>query len=185
MNRIKATIQKLRVGWLKKGIDPAIVDIGRQLRNPGRVLLLLPGDAVGRNEVLQDASLLARAFPRSEICLVSMPDDHVRELARREGFRSFAPHRLEIGWYGFPKKNFFNRVRNLRSELVVDLDVEKNCFNAAVSAVSFAPLRVGLFGMWGPPIHNIEVKSKKLDDHAENFRLLLNVLSSLKAGAYH
>jgi hypothetical protein len=114
-----------------------------------------------------------------------MPDDSVRELARKEGFRSFAPHRMEIKWYDFPNESFFNRIRNLKSNLVIDLDVEKSCFNAAVSAASGAPLRVGLFGLWGPPIHNVEIKSGRSVDNGERLYSLLKVLSSLKAGAYN
>lgn len=185
MSRIKTAVQRLKVGWLMKTLEATVVDIGKQLKGSGRVLVLLPADEASRNEVLYDATTIARAFPVSEICLVSMPNSEVRELARREGFRSFAPHSLEISWYGFPNKSFFNRIRNLRSRLVVDLDFERSCFNAAVSAASGAPLRVGLFGIWGPPIHNIEVKSKISVDHRENIRSLLNVLSSLKAGAYN
>jgi len=185
MSRIKVTIQKLKVGWLKKGLDVRVVDIGKQLEKSGRILVLLPADEVKRGKVLKDSDFLAKAFRDSEICLISMPDSDVRELARREGFRSFAPHSLEISWYGFPNKSFFNRIRNLKSGLVVDLDFDGSCFNAAVSAVSGAPLRVGLFGIWGPPIHNIEIKSTVSVDHRENIRSLLSVLSSLKAGAYN
>lgn len=185
MNRIKTTVQRLKVGWLMKSLETTVVDIGKQLESSGRVLVLLPSDEASRRKVLDDATTIASAFPVSEICLVSMPDSDVRVLARREGFRSFAPHSLEISWYGFPNKSFFNRIRNLRSRLVVDLDFDKSCFNAAVSAASGAPLRVGLFGIWGPPIHNIEIKSKISVDHSENIRSLLNVLSSLKAGAYN
>jgi hypothetical protein len=185
MRGIKSAIQKLKLGWIKKGADSRIVDIGKELKTSERVLVLLPGDPERRSEVLKDAGSLARVFHASEICLVSMPDAGVRELARREGFRSFAPHRQEMSWCGFPNKSFFNRMRNLKSGLVVDLDDEKSCFNAAVSVASRAPLRVGLYGMWGPPVHNVEVKSNEPTNPRASFRSVLSVLSSLKAGAYN
>ena len=183
MNRINVIVQELKVRWLKKSLKETIIDFGSQLKSPGRILVLLPADTSLRSKVLKNSRFLAETLSMSEICFVSMPNDEIRELARREGFRSFAPHQLEMSWYNFPNNSFFHRVRNLRSTMVVDLDFERNCFNAAVTVASGAPLRIGRFGVWGRPIHNIEVKSVKSADPYENLRSLLGVISSLKTGA--
>jgi hypothetical protein len=183
MINVKTALQNYKVSRLKRGVASSIVDIGREITAQGRVLVLLPFDESIRREILQDAPVFARAFPESEICLVSMPDDAVRDLARREGFRSFAPHRMEMQWYGFPNKSFFERIRNLKSGMVIDLDFSRSPFNAAISAVSGAALRVGQFGSWGPPIHNLEVKPRESGSRVEEFRSLLNVLASMRIGA--
>ncbi|MFH1891736.1 MAG: hypothetical protein ABIK83_03535 [Candidatus Zixiibacteriota bacterium] len=180
MINVKTALQNFKVSRMKRSVVASLIDVGSQIKAEGRVLVLLPFDSAIRSEILRDASVFATAFPGCEICLVSMPDDSVRDLARREGFRSFAPHRMEMLWYGFPNKSFFDRIRNLKGGLVIDLDFNKSPFNAAISAVSGAPLRVGLYGNWGPPIHNLEVKSRESGNQIEDFRCLLNVLASIR-----
>lgn len=179
MNRLKQSVQRLRVHLLKKRFSQSVVDIGKNLDNCGRVLLLLPCDSTLRKNLLGYAAAVGDLFPSSEICIVSTSDDEVREFARREGFKSFAPNRLEMSWYGFPNKSFFNRIRNLKGNVLIDLDSECSCFNAAVSVVSEAPLRIGLFGVWGPPVHNVEIKPSLSADRSDGFRDFLRVLSSL------
>jgi len=179
MNSINSVIQKFRVGLLKRGFKAGIVDFGRRLKKPGRLILLLPSDGNRRREILKEAAGIPKLFPESEICLVSLPDDAVRETARKEGFRSFAPHQMEMSWYGLPRKPFFIRIQNLKGDMVIDLDDSRNCFNAAVSVSSGAPVRIGLYGLWGPPVHNVEVRSGGSSENSKEFQPLLTLLSSM------
>ncbi len=182
MSRIKSILQRLRVGLLRRNLSEAIVDFGRYFGRAGRIVVLLPANNSRRTEVLCESERLTLAFPTSEICLISMPDDKVRETARREGYRVFTPNRSELSWYDFPNSSFLTRIKNLKSSLVLDLDPSRSCFNAAVSLASGAPLRVGVFGSWGRPIHNVEIKSGGSGSQSEVIRSLLSVLSTMGAG---
>lgn len=153
--------------------------MGREMTSAGRVLVLLPENPQHRINILNNSKVLVNALPGSEICLVSMPDDKVRETARTEGFRNFAPHAMEVNWYNFPKKNFFARISNLKGKMVVDLDFEGSYFNAAICAVSSAPIRIGIYESWGPPIHNVQIKPGGSGGESDAFRSLLSVLSEL------
>ncbi len=182
MRKIKSILQQFRVGLLRKSLSEVIVDFGRYFGKAGRVVVLLPSDKIRRSEVLSESEQLSLAFPASEICLISMPDDNVRQIARREGYRIFTPNRTELSWYDFPNSSFLTRIRNLKSSLVLDLDPSRSCFNAAVSLASGAPLRVGVFGSWGRPVHNVEIKSDNAGSQSEVIRTLLGVLSTLGTG---
>ncbi len=183
MSKFKAVFQKLKVLTLKRHIRERVINIGREIAAAGRVLVLLPENEQRRRRLLDNSAVLVEAFPGSEICLVSVPDEKVRETARSEGFRSFAPHAMEINWYGFPKKNFFARISNLKSRMVVDLDLHRSCFNAAMCAVSSAPIRIGVFGSWGPPIHNVEIKPGDSGTEPDALHSLLRVLSKLTSAS--
>jgi hypothetical protein len=183
MAAIKSFLQRMRIDWIRRRFHEDIVDFGKHLRSAGRIAVLLPDDASSRKTILTNSDMISGAFPDSEICLISMPDDSVREFARQEGYRSFAPNKTELSWYGFPSSGFFERIKNLRSNVVIDLEPARSCFNAAVSVTSGAPLRFGVFGSWGRPIHNVVVKTEESDRSPQPLVILISTLYTLCTGA--
>jgi len=165
----------------KHSIKSDVLNLATLMSEPGRVLVLLPYDFESRKQLLSDPSWIADAFPKQEVCLVSMPDEDLREFAHREGFRNFTPQNVELNWFDFPTKSYLNRIKNLKAKVLIDLEQDRNCFNAAVCAISDIPVRIGSALSWGLPIHNVQIKTGGAEDRAKHIFSLLSVVSTLNS----
>jgi len=177
----KRAVQRIWIGMRKRTMTPHILNVAAIMREPGRVVVLFPFDQVSREKLIADPSWIVKAFPRQEVCLVSMPDEQLREFARKEGFRNFTPQKMELNWFDFPSRAYLNRIRNLKAKVLIDLEQDRNCFNAAVCAISDIPVRIGSALSWGLPIHNVQIKAGGTEDRTRHIFSLLDVVSTLNS----
>jgi hypothetical protein len=165
---------KMRTARLKN--EPFEVPL--QLRRKNRIILTLPEGIQTNSVLLRMIAELPDVFSGSEL-LVVVPLA-CTEVSRKTGIHAMSPDLYSANMIGLPKRHFFNKVRAYNATIAIDFETRQNVFNVMVALWSGAPLRIGIAGVWGPPIHNFEVKSQFVADELKVYRSLVDVLASIQ-----
>ena len=153
------------------------------LRSPRRVMVLLPNHANTDSEFYEILAQMSELYHRAEFTFVGGMQTNLPRIQKYNSYNTVKPAEDDLSWSGLPNKNFISKIKTYQSELLIDLSVKKDYFNAFIAAQSEIPIRIGKFGSWGPPVYNFEIKSNHVQSEQLIHKSFMDVLKSICAGA--
>ncbi len=148
------------------------------IRGSKRIVVTLPFGIQTNSILLRMVSELAVIFPSSDL-MIAVPSG-CTEIARKTGIHTISPDLYAANMIGLPKNDFFKKITDFDASVFIDFETKKNVFNALVAVTSNAALRIGLVGVWGPPIHNFEIRSSFQHDELKVYRSMIDMLGSIQ-----
>jgi len=145
-------------------------------------LVCLPGNM---QHVLEAASKLpeiAAIFPNRVIKVLLTCNFDSRAHAYVKRFAVLKPESYDLNMFELPKPSFLEKVIGRGLSVCVDLDFEWNFFNSYISALSTAPVRIGLKKGLGLPYYNVEVGiGENVIPTKEAYEIFMKVLSNFRS----
>lgn len=178
---LREQLQNMLINFKLNRIKQDLFEFPTQLKRKNRIIITLPEGIQTNSMLLRMISELPSVFPESEL-LVVVPLAET-EVARKTGIHAMSPDLYATNALGLPKRNFFAKVKNFGATVVIDFETHRNIFNALVALWSGAPLRIGVDGVWGMPLHNCTVKSQFVTDELKVYRSLVDVLTAIQKPA--
>ena len=152
------------------------------LRAPGKIMVLLPNRANTDAEFYEILAQMNELYKNAEFTFVGGLQANLPRIQKYNSYNTIKPTEDDLSWSGLPNKNFVSKIKMYQSELLIDLSVKKDYFNAFIAAVSQVPIRIGNFGSWGPPVYNFEIKSNHVQNEQLIHKSFMDVLKSISAG---
>ncbi len=119
-------------------------------------------------------------FKPADIVLLSMPGVRVTDIFPRKGFQILSPSADQITWSGLPKKSYLDMLKDLKIDLVLDLNFEASHFTSSILLSFPRAVRIGRGNHRGDPYYNLEIKTKYLRDERNIYRSLLDIIGGIK-----
>jgi hypothetical protein len=176
--KMKERLQYWAIRRHSRQIHLAAFEFPASIQGSKRMLITLPHGIQTNSLLLRMISELPVIFPSSDLLIVVTAG--ASEVTRKTGIHAIAPDLYVTNMIGLPKKDFFEKVTDFKSSVLMDFETRKNIFNAMVALHSGAALRIGLAGVWGMPIHNFLVKSEFHTDELKTYRHMVDLLTSVQ-----
>jgi len=179
---LKGIVKSLRLKWQVRKTDQISYSLNSSIKSPARILVLYPHGLEETKYADMVLTGLTNLFSDSKFCLIGKIDEVTGRTSAKSKSKNLFPNESEITWSGLPNKKFIDRVVEQDGELLIDLSIQKDFFNAYIAACSGVPIRIGNFGTWGPPVYNLEIKTNYLQSEEKILNSFMDVLRTFKAG---
>ncbi len=176
--KLREKLQHLYVGLKGRQLRMTAYEFPSSIRGSKRIVVTLPFGIQTNSVLLRMISELTIIFPSSDM-MIAVPNG-CTEIARKTGIHTISPDLYAANFIGLPKNDFFKKIEEFDASVFIDFETKRNVFNALVAIHSSAMLRVGLVGVWGPPIHNFEIRSSFQHDELKVYRSMIDMLSSIQ-----
>ena len=176
--KFREKLQNYYVQWRSRQLRMVAYEFPSSIKGSKRIVVTLPFGIQTNSVLLRMVGELPVIFPSSDI-MIAVPSA-CTEIARKTGVHTISPDLYAANWLGLPKSDFFKKVADFDASVFIDFETRRNVFNALVAVASNAALRVGLVGVWGPPIHNFEIRSSFQHDELKVYRSMVDLLSSIQ-----
>ncbi len=176
--------EKLQNGYVamkSRQLKMETFEFPSSLRGSQRIIITLPFGIQTNSVLLRMVGELSSVFPSCDLMIV-VPSG-CSEIARKTGIHTISPDLYAANLIGLPKKPFFQKIIDFNASILVEFETRRNVFNALVAVYSQAPLRIGLAEVWGPPIHNFEIRSAFQHDELKVYRSMIDLLGSIQITA--
>jgi len=163
--------------------NPKVLSFCEVLNKAKRVLILLPTKAESFPKALNHLGSLSAFVSDSEKFLF-LPFQQEGFSSHLKNYRMIILKKSDLNWFSLPNKEFIQRLKNLRFDITIDLDLEKNFLNSYLSFLSGSPLRIGVKNKAGLPFYNFEISlsedERYLDELYESFTETLIKFNNFK-----
>jgi len=139
---------------------PEVIPFSETFNKAKRILILLPTKVESFAIALNHLSSFSSFFTDSQKFLL-LPFDGEGFLCHLKNFEILKLRKSHLNWLSLPNKRLIRKLKELRFDFAVDLDLEKNLFNAYLSFLSGSPLRIGIKNGVGLPFYNFEISLTK------------------------
>jgi len=153
------------------------------LRTPKNIMILLPNRPNKDSEFFEIVAQIVSLYEDAEYTFIGGVNTNLPRLQKYKSYKTIKPTEDDLTWSGLPNKKFISKIKMCQGQLLIDLSVKKDYFNAFVAAESEVPIRVGNYGSWGPPVYNFEIKSNHVQSEQLIHKSFMDVLKSISAGA--
>jgi hypothetical protein len=178
---LKDRLQNLLIKYKSAKLKLEPYEFPKQIRGNNRIIITLPEGIQTNSILLRMVGELPQLFPQSDLLIV-VPLG-CTEVSRKTGIHAMSPDLYSANMIGLPKRHFFAKVNKFKATIVIDFETHRNVFNALVALHSGARLRIGVAGVWGPPIHNFEIRSNFLTDELKVYRSLVDIIAGIQGRA--
>lgn len=172
---LKLKMQLRKVEWPSYTVS-GIFSVSR------RVLVLLPPEQKDAPDLKVLCAELGRLFKDARFSIIGHPEDYIVQRTLPKSAEKLQPEMNELTWSGLPGREFIEKVKKLNADLLIDLSVKKNVYNAYITACSKIPIRIGNYGSWGSPLYNLQIKTNYLQNEQLIGKSIIEVLKDFRAG---
>ncbi len=180
MTGIKNFVANIKVRQIARRMKPEAVRFPEALQTPRHILVCLPGGLRELTLVKQFLPSITDLFKPADIVLLSMPGVRVTDIFPRKGFQILSPTPDQITWSGLPKKSYLDMLKDLKIDLVLDLNFDASNFTSSILLSFPRAVRIGRGNHRGDPYYNLEIKTKYLRDERNIYRSLLDIIGGIK-----
>jgi len=177
---IKSFVANMKVRQIARRMKPEAVRFPEALQTPRHILVCLPGGLRELTLVKQFLPSITDLFKPADIVLLSMPGVRVTDIFPRKGFQILSPTPDQITWSGLPKKSYLDMLKDLKIDLVLDLNFDTSNFTSSILLSFPRAVRIGRGNHRGDPYYNLEIKTKYLRDERNIYRSLLDIIGGIK-----
>jgi len=178
--RFKNIVASLQIRQNAKRMESGDVVFPDSLRNPQHILVCLPGGLRELTLVKQFLPTITDLFKPAEIALLCVPGMKVNDIFPRKGFQILSPSSDQITWAGLPKRSYIDTLKDMKIDLVLDLNLEQTNFTSSILLNFPEAVRIGRGNHLGRPFYNLEIKTKYLRDERNIYRSLLETIKLIK-----
>jgi hypothetical protein len=150
------------------------------LQHPKHILVCLPGGLRELTLVKQFLPAITDLFKPADIALLCMPGMKVNDIFPRKGFQILSPTSDQLTWAGLPKRSYIDALKDMKIDLVLDLNLQQSNFTSSVLLNFPKAVRIGRGNHLGRPYYNLEIKTKYLRDERNIYRSMLETIKLLK-----
>ncbi len=176
----KNFVASLKIRQLRKKMEPQEFVFPDAVQNPKHILVCLPDGLRELTLVKQFLPNIAELFKPADIVLLSMPGIKVTDIFPRKGFQIISPSGEQISWSGLAKTAFIKQLKDLKIDVVLDLNLQTSSFTSSILLNFPEALRIGRGNHRGNPFYNLEIKTKYLRDERNIYRTILDTISIMK-----
>jgi len=176
----KDIVANYKIRQIRNKMQTAEFEFPHALKSPKNILICLPGNLRELTLVKQLLPSINDLFKPADIILLSMPGIRVNDIFPRKGFQILSPTPEQITWSGLAKKTYIDTIKDLKIDLLLDLNLEPSHFTSSILLNFPDAIRIGRGNHRGNPFYNLEIKTKYLRDEKNIYRSMLETLSVLK-----
>jgi len=164
MDKIKDRILDRYIAFRLRlfGKEENAINIPERIRRVKNILLVLPVGAEYNTSVQQFSSQLYRIFKGAQVSTFE-----------RSSFR-----KSDGNWFGLPKENYLKNFRDVKFDLVIDLNQPQDNLCTYICALSGAPLRLAIANGRYDHIYNLQIRSRYKGLMEDQLRNLLNYIQT-------
>ncbi|UCD64135.1 MAG: hypothetical protein JSW34_01495 [Candidatus Zixiibacteriota bacterium] len=151
------------------------------LRKPRHILVCLPSGLRELTLVKQFLPTISDLFKPADIALLSSPGIRVNDIFPRKGFQILSPTSEQLTWSGLPKRSYIQTLKELKIDLVLDLNLQQSNFTSSILLNFPDAVRIGRGNHLGRPYYNLEIKTKYLRDERNIYRSLLETIRLMRS----
>ncbi|MEW6413508.1 MAG: hypothetical protein AB1483_13715 [Candidatus Zixiibacteriota bacterium] len=181
MMKLKSIIAGMKLRQAARRMEPAQVEFPRSLKDPKHVLVCLPSGLRELTLVKQFLPAITDLFKPADITLLCVPGIRVSDIFPRKGFQILTPSSEQLTWAGLPKKSYLDSLREMKIDLVLDLNLDQSNFTSSVLLTFPRAVRIGRGNHLGKPYYNLEIKTKYLRDERNIYMSLLETIKLIKS----
>lgn len=170
----------IKIRQLKHRMEPSDIIFPDAVKSPKHILVCLPSGLRELTLVKQFLPHIADLFKPADIVLLSMPGIKVTDIFPRKGFQILSPSAEHISWSGLAKHNYIDKLKELKFDLVLDLNLQPSSFTSSILLQFPEAVRIGRGNHRGNPFYNLEIKTKYLRDERNIYRSMLDTISLMK-----
>ncbi len=178
----KSLVQKLKFKWVVRNIEQSAYSLCTNIGSAAKIVLLFPSVPESNINGEKVVNEIRQLYSQSEIFMVGGPQTNFGRLRFGDRVSKLSAGMQEITWAGLPDKAFTKKVKALEGDILIDLSVQKDYFNGILAATSDIPIRIGNYGVWGPPVYNLEIKTSYLQSEQLILKSIVEVLKNFKTG---
>ena len=183
MVRIKNILAKASVRRIARHMPSEQLRFPDSLRSPKHILVCLPSRLRELTLVKQFLPAITDLFKPADIALLCAPGIRVNDIFPHKGFQILSPTSDQLTWWGLPKKSYIEHLREMKIDLVLDLNFEQSNFTSSILLNFPKAVRIGRGNHLGQPYYNVEIKTKYLRDERNIYRSLLETIKLMKSSA--
>lgn len=183
MTKIKNMLAQVSVRRTARHMPTEQLCFPDSLRSPKHILVCLPSKLRELTLVKQFLPTISELFKPADIVLLSAPGIRVNDIFPRKGFQILSPTSDQLTWWGLPKKSYIDVLKDLKIDLVLDLNLEQSNFTSSILLNFPKAVRIGRGNHLGRPYYNLEIKTKYLRDERNIYRSLLETIKLMKSSA--
>ena len=177
---VKSFVANIKMRQLKKQMEPHEFVFPNAVQNPKHILVCLPAGLRELTLVKQFLPAITELFKPADIVLLSMPGIKVTDIFPRKGFQILSPSQDHLSWSGLAKKTFISQLKELKIDVVLDLNLQSSSFTSSILLNFPEALRIGRGNHRGNPYYNFEIKTKYLRDERNIYRTILDTISIMR-----
>ena len=177
---VKNFVASLKLRQLRKNMEPQDFVFPDAVQHPKHILVCLPGGLRELTLVKQFLPTITELFKPADIVLLSMPGIKVTDIFPRKGFQILSPSSDHLSWSGLAKNTFIDKLKDLKFDVVLDLNLQSSSFTSSILLNFPEALRIGRGNHRGNPYYNVEIKTKYLRDERNIYRSILDTISIMK-----
>jgi Family of unknown function (DUF6913) len=179
---LKGIVKSFLLKWQIKKTNQASYSLNSSIDSPARILVLYPHGPEGLQHAYKMLTGLSTLFTNSEFCLIGSSGTSGGKTGKQVETKCLSPQESDLTWSGLPNKTFINKIKQQKGDLLIDLSIQKDFFNAYIASCSGVPIRIGNYGTWGSPVYNLEIKTNYLQSEEKILNSFVDVLRTFKAG---
>lgn len=180
MMKLKSLLANFRVKQNARRMESGAMIFPDSLQHPKHILVCLPGGLRELTLVKQFLPAITDLFKPADIALLCMPGMKVNDIFPRKGFQILSPSSDQLTWAGLPKRSYIDSLKNMKIDLVLDLNLQQSNFTSSVLLNFPEAVRIGRGNHLGRPYYNLEIKTKYLRDERNIYRSLLETIKLIK-----
>lgn len=177
---VKNFVASLKIRQLRKNMNPQEFIFPDAIQSPKHILVCLPGGLRELTLVKQFLPTITDLFKTADIVLLSMPGIKVTDIFPRKGFQILSPSAEHLSWSGLAKKTYIDKLKELKFDVVLDLNLQSSSFTSSILLNFPEALRIGRGNHRGNPFYNLEIKTKYLRDERNIYRSIFDTISIMK-----
>lgn len=177
---VKNFVASFKIRQLRNKMNPQDIIFPDAVQNPKHILVCLPGGLRELTLVKQFLPTISDLFKPADIVLLSMPGIKVTDIFPRKGFQILSPSTEQLSWSGLAKKSYIDHLKDLKFDVVLDLNLQTSSFTSSILLNFPEALRIGRGNHRGNPFYNLEIKTKYLRDERNIYRTILDMISIMK-----
>ncbi|NOY89307.1 MAG: hypothetical protein GXO93_07965 [FCB group bacterium] len=177
---IKKFVANVKLRQIKKHMLSETFMFPQALKTPKHILVCLPSKLRELTIVKQFLPKISELFKPADIVLLSMPGIRVNDIFPRKGFQILSPTSNQLTWSGLAKKSYIQMLKELKFDLVLDLNLEDSYFTSSILLNFPEAIRIGRGNHRGKPFYNLEIKTRYLRDERNIYRSLLETIGTIR-----
>lgn len=177
---VKSFLANIKLRQQKNRMDAPQLMFPGALQDPKHILVCLPDGLRELTLVKQILPDISEIFRPADIVLLSMPGIKVNDIFPRKGFQIMSPTSEHLSWSGLPKISFIERLKEMKFDLVLDLNLRQSIFTSCILLHFPSAVRIGRGNHRGIPYYNFEIKTKYLRDERNIYRSMLDTISTMR-----
>lgn len=177
---LKNAIANFKIRQIRNRMVPGDVYFPASLVNIKHILVCLPAGLRELTLVKQFLPNITEMFRPADIVLLCQPGIKVADIFPRKGFQILTPSSEQLTWSGLPKSSLIDSLKEMKFDLVLDLNLDSSVFTSSILLHFPDAVRVGRGNHRGNPYYNLEIKTKYLRDERNIYRTMLETIGILK-----